>query len=142
MRNFAKRILACEADGDLSAATQAPKAFHVFEKMRPQLAALMGNGGFRVLLSRALALARPEAPWLRAIDVKSDGALGGLEETQAKLSSDAMFVGKVALLAQLLGLLLTFIGENLTLRLVLEVWPNAALNDLDLAKEFNHEEAK
>jgi circadian clock protein KaiC len=45
-----------------------------------------------------------------------------------------MFVGGVALLAQLLGLLVAFIGENLTLRLVREVWPKAPLNDLDLVK--------
>jgi hypothetical protein len=141
MRNFAKRIIACESDGDKSADTTTPEAFHVFEKLRPQLAVLMGNGGFRALLSRALALARAEVPWLRTIQVKSDGALVGLEEAQAQQSSDSMFVGKVALLAQLLGLLAAFIGENLTSRLVLEIWPSAALNDLDLVKGDNHEEA-
>ena len=142
MRNFAKRIVACESKGDPSADVTPPEAFHVFEKLRPQLTVLMGNGGFRALLSRALALARAEAPWLRAIHVEPDGALGGLEETKAKLSSDAIFVGLVALLAQLLGLLVAFIGENLTLRLVLEIWPTATINDLDLARGKNHEETK
>ena len=33
------------------------------------------------------------------------------------------------LVAQLLGLLFTFIGESLTLRLLLDVWPEAALDD-------------
>jgi hypothetical protein len=142
MRNFAKRIIICETNGDNSADTQTPETLQVFEKLRPPLAALMGNGGFQALLSRALALARAEVPWLRSIHVKSDGALGGLEEIQAQLSLDAMFVGKVALLAQLLGLLVAFIGGSLTTRLVLEIWPNAALSDLELVKGDNHEEAK
>jgi len=37
----------------------------------------------------------------------------------------------VTLLAQLLGLLVTFIGEALTVRLVREVWPKVPLDDLD-----------
>src|SRR5580658_223115 len=134
MRNFAKRIIACEANGHKSAHAHIPDTFHVFERLRPPLAALMGNGGFRALLSRALTLARPEAPWLQAIHVKSDGALAASEEIHAQMSSDAMIVGRVALLAELLGLLVAFIGENLTSRLVLEVWPDAPLNDPESTK--------
>ena len=36
--------------------------FLVCEKLRPHLAMLMGNAGFRALLSRALALAKAEVP--------------------------------------------------------------------------------
>jgi len=142
MRNFAKRIMACEANGHESAQSKIPSDLPVFEKLRPHLTRLMGNGGFRALLSRALALAGAEVPWLRAIQVKSDGALDGLEEIQSQLSLDAMFAGRVALLAQLLGLLDAFIGENLTVRLVLEVWPQAPLYDLDLVKGEKNEEPK
>jgi len=39
----------------------------------------------------------------------------------------------------LLGLLVAFIGENLTIRLVREVWPKAPLNDLDLTQEGKNE---
>ena len=139
MRDFAKRIIACEANGHESAQPQIQRDFDLFEKLRPQLATLMGNDGFQALLSRALVLALVEAPWLNAIHVKSDGDLGGLKEIHAQLSSDAMFVGKVDLLAQLLGLLVAFIGEDLTLRLVLEVWPKAMINDLDLTKGNTHD---
>jgi hypothetical protein len=132
MRNFAKHLILCEANGNKSAQANAPDAFNVCEKLRPQLATLMGNGGFRALLSRALALASAEVPWLCAVHVKSDGALGGLEELPAQLDLDKFFEGRAVLLAQLLGLLVAFIGENLTLRLVREVWPKARLNDLDL----------
>src|SRR5665213_451831 len=118
MRNFAKRLMVCEANGNKSAQTKVPNDFKVCEKLRPQLAALMGSGGFRVLYMRALVLARGEVSWLSGALVKPDGTLGGLEESQASLSPDELFEGRVVLLAQLLGLLVAFIGENLTLRLV------------------------
>ena len=64
--------------------------------------------------------------------VKADGSLEGLDELGAQVDPDEIFEGCVVLLAQLLGLLVAFIGENLTLRLVREVWPKLSLNDLDL----------
>jgi hypothetical protein len=142
LRNFAKRIIACETNGHESVPIKTPDAFHVFEKLRPPLATLMGNGGFRALLSRSLALASAEVPWLRALHVKSDGALEGLEETHAQLSLDVMSEGRAALLAQLLGLLVAFIGENLTLRLVNEVWPKATFSELDLIHGNQNEKTK
>jgi hypothetical protein len=50
--------------------------------------------------------------------------------------------GGVVLLAQLLGLLVAFIGENLTLRLVREVWPKVPLDDLDFGKGEKNEKTK
>jgi hypothetical protein len=141
MQNLAKRIIACESDGDPSAESQIPRAFYVFEKLRPQLVRLMGNGGFRALVSRALRLSRPEIPWLRSIQVNSEGALEGLEDINGKLSLDALFVGKVALLGQLLGLLDAFIGENLTSGLVMDIWPQAQMNDMNAVKGNKHEKA-
>ena len=47
--------------------------------------------------------------------VKADGSLEGVEEHHAQLDPDELFEGRVVLLAQLLGLLVAFIGENLTL---------------------------
>ena len=82
----------------------------------------MGEGGFRALLARALALAAAEVPWLRAVQVKADGTLAGWEELPAQLDPDEYLEGRVVLLAQLLGLLVAFIGEKLTLRLMREVW--------------------
>jgi hypothetical protein len=42
----------------------------------------------------------------------------------------------------LLGLLVAFIGETLTLRLVREVWPKAPLNELDLSEGNKNEKNK
>ena len=116
--------------------------FGVCEKLRPQLVPLMGTGGFRALLSRALALAGAEVPWLRAVQVKGDGVVERLEGLPKQPDLDAMLEGKVVLLAHLLGLLVAFIGENLTLRLVREVWPKARFNNLESDKGDQNEKSK
>jgi hypothetical protein len=132
MRSFAERVLACEPPGREASEAKTLEAFQVFDKLRPHLATLMGNGGFRALLSRALALANAEISWLSAVNVKADGSLEGLKELRGQLDPAAFFESSVVLLAQLLGLLVAFIGEDLTVRLVREVWPKVSLNDLDL----------
>jgi hypothetical protein len=131
IRNFAERLSVFEARRNRSIGTKTPAVFEGFEKLRPQLVPLMGTGGFQVLLARALALARSEVPWLRAVQVNEDGSLAGLEAVRAQTDPAEFLEGGVVLLSRLLGLLVAFIGENLTLRLLREAWPNVPLNDLD-----------
>ena len=134
MRDFADRLIAYETGGNNSSVTKTPAACLVSEKLRPHLATLMGNVGFRALLSRALALANAEAPWLRAVHVNADGSYEVLDELATQVDPDEIVEGCVVLLAQLLGLLVAFIGEDLTLRLVREVWPKLFLDNLDFDK--------
>jgi hypothetical protein len=142
MREFATRLIACETRGKKSSAIKNPTVFPVCEKLRPHLATLVGNTGFRALLSRALALAGAEVAWLRVVQVKADGSLEAPKELHAQPEPDELFKGRVVLVAQLLGLLVAFIGENLTLRLVREIWPKAPLNDLDFGKGNKNEKKK
>ena len=128
MRDFAERLIAYEMRGNKSSKTKTPAACLVSEKLQPRLATLMGNLGFRSLLSRALVLANADVPWLRAVHVNAEGSFEGLPELGAQLDPDEIFEGCVVLLAQLLGLLVAFIGEDLTLRLVGEVWPKLPRN--------------
>ena len=142
MRDFAERLIAFETRGNSSSKTKTPAAFLVDEKLRPHLATLLGNIGFRALLSRALALANAEVPWLRAVHVNADGSLEGLDALEAQVKPEEMAEGKIVLLAQLLGLLVAFIGETLTLWLVREAWPTMPLNGLDLDTGDTNEKAK
>src|SRR4051794_9596997 len=110
VRSLAGRLIALEgasepSDGPVGAAVRA------CGKLRVPLSKLAGPAGFRSLLSRALAMAKAEAPSLGPIRVRPDGTLEGMEEVQ-----DAE--GGVVVVAHLIGLLVTFIGEPLTLRLV------------------------
>ena len=134
MRDFAERLIAHETKVNKSSATKPSAAFLVVEKLRPLLANLMGNAGFRALLSRSLALANAEVSWLRTVQVQSDGSLQGLDELDAQVDRNEFSEGRVVLLAVFLGLLVAFIGEKLTLQLAREVWPKLSLNDLNVSK--------
>ena len=141
-RYLAERLIAYEMSGNKSSETKTSAAFFVVEKLRPQLVALLGNVGFSALLSRALALANAEVPWLRAVHVKSDGSLEGLAELESQVDLEEIVEGSVVLFAQLLGLLVAFIGGSLTLRLVREIWPKITLNDVDFGSGDKNENPK
>jgi hypothetical protein len=142
MRDFAERLIAYETKGNKSSQTQPAVAFLVGEKMRMHLTALMGNVGYRALLSRAIALAKAEVPWLHGVHVKANGTLGGIDELGAQVSSEKIAEGSAVLLAQLLGLLVAFVGGSLTVRLVREMWPKIPLNDLDFGNGDKNENPK
>lgn len=131
MQSIAKRLLAYEAPANEHSEATTAAVFYVTDRLRSHLAPLMGAGGFRALLSRALVLAVEEVPWLRAVRVKTDGSLEGLEALRAQLEPAAFLEGKAMLLAQLLGLMVAFTGPDLTSRLVGEIWPQIPLDDLD-----------
>jgi hypothetical protein len=69
------------------------------------------------------------------VQVGADGSLKGLDELGPQKDQDMSMEGGAILIAQLLGLLLTFIGEGITLRLVQDVWPESAFDDRDSGKE-------
>jgi hypothetical protein len=55
-------------------------------------------------------------------------------ELGAQHNSGELLEGGVVLVAQLLGLLVAFIGKDLTMGFVLEVWPEVPLDNLELDK--------
>lgn len=103
---------------------------------------LMGRGGFQALLARALVLATADAPWLAAVQVLADGELEGLAVAHARLDAAEFSEGEAVLLAQLLGLLVALIGPALTLRLILQIWPQLSLDDADFGGTAINEKAK
>jgi hypothetical protein len=125
-RYLAQRLLAYEAVAGENSEPAESAAFRVCAKLRRPLITLAGVDGFRSLLSRALTLARAEAPNLSSVQVAADGSLKGLDELASQTDKEQARVGAAILIAHLIGLLLTFIGEGLTLRLVQDVWPEVA----------------
>ena len=142
MRSFAKRLLATEIAGMRPGEAADATLFPVTDKLRPHLTLLMGKGGVRALLARALVLASAEMPWLSAAQVNANGDLDGLEALAVGLDPTEFFECRVVLLAQLLGLLVAFIGPNLTSRLIGEVWPQVPLKERDFGKENDREKGK
>jgi hypothetical protein len=127
MRELAQHLLAVEAAKQDSPDEQVHAAVRVCEKLRISLTRLAGAEGFTSLMRRAVALARAEVPALKGISVKPDGSLVGLEALGAGNESEST-AAALAITAHLLALLVTFIGRSLTLRLLHEAWPNAALD--------------
>src|SRR6202161_1275065 len=124
-RHLAQRLLTYEAVAGENSEPLESAAFRVCAKLRQPLTTLAGVVGFRSLLSRALTLARTEAPSLSAVQVAADGSLQGLDELEPQIDKDQAREAGVILIAQLIGLLLFFVGEGLTLRLVIsEVLPH------------------
>ena len=123
-RYLAQRIITYESGASKNSGTTESTAFRVCAKLRQPLITLAGVAGFRSLLSRALTLARAEAPSLSAVQVAADGTLQGLDELRPRVDADQAREAGVILIAQLVGLLLFFMGEGLTLKLVIsEVLP-------------------
>ena len=123
LRSLAKHLIVSETLRNKSSKAKNPAAFHhVTERLRPHLSTLLGNAGFRTLLSRALAVATVEVLWLRAVQVQGDGVLEGLDELRPQLKPAEFLEGRVVLLAHLLGLLVAFMGTSLTVRLMNEIW--------------------
>jgi len=134
MWHVANRLIANEIRENESPEIKTSEAFYAGEKLRPHLTALTGEGGFRALLLRTLALTYPKFPKLRAVHVNADGSLAGWEELCSQLSPAELFDSRVYLLAELLGLLVAFIGEEITQGLIREIWPNVRLDDSDTDK--------
>jgi hypothetical protein len=101
--------------------------------LRVSLARLAGVAGFHSLMSRAVALAKAEVPTLAGAEVRADGSLEGLDGPRHDRDAGAGGEGGVVVVAQLLGLLVTFIGEPLTLRLVRDAWPEASATGPDVS---------
>jgi hypothetical protein len=115
-RDLAQRLLANENAAGKTSAEFA--AFGVCEMLRQPLVTLAGVAGFRSLLSRALTLARAEAPCLSAVQVAADGSLQGLGELRPRVDADQAREAGIILISQLLGLLVRVVGEAMTLQLV------------------------
>jgi hypothetical protein len=126
-RELAQLLLSYEAVDEETSMADMQAVCRVCDKLRRPLATLAGAEGFRSLLARALALAKQESPALGAWEVKADGSLEGLDDEGAQSGS--------VLIAQLIGLMITFIGESLTLRLLHDVWLD--LPDAEVGFERN-----
>jgi len=130
MRDLAKQLVAYEAAAGKASETESA-ALRLYEKLRGRLTALAGVAGFHSLAIRAVAQARADAPGLWAVEVASDGSLKGRGESEPPVDvvNDLAGEGGAVLIGRLLGLLLMFLGEPLTLNLISDLWPDAGLDD-------------
>ena len=135
-RDLAQRLLDYEVFAGKTSEPAESATLRVYEKLRQELGEFAGVAGFQSLASRALALAKTEAPSLSAVRVSADGAIQGLGEIEHQFDIDKIRAGEfpageggIILIARLLGLLHLLLGEALTLRLLRATWQGGAFND-------------
>jgi hypothetical protein len=133
MEHLAIRLLGLELPGAESTNAETDHLLQAFARIRAPLVKLAGSAGFNMLLARAVALAAKRDASLVHLRVEIDGSLSGLDEVRLALNGNhskqhARDHGGTIILAELLGLLISFVGESLTLTLVREAWPDADLD--------------
>ena len=138
-RDFAERLISIGVIETTSSASKPPAVFTVIEKLRPCLAQVVGDLGFTAVLSRALVIANADVAWLRAVHVKPDGSLEGLDELEAKVDPQEIAEGRVVLLAEFVSLLVELIGERIVLQLVHQAMPKVSKDDLYFGKGSERE---
>jgi hypothetical protein len=131
MRDLAQRLLSYEAGAGNTSVPVESTTLRVYQKLRQKLGELAGCAAFHALASRALTLARLEAPSLTVVQIGADGSLEGMSavECSMKVEQDRADESGVILISRLLGLLLVFVGEALTLSLLRDAWPGALDDD-------------
>ena len=136
MRELAHRLFAYEVVvGKTSELMEFP-ILRIYEKLRQSLSAFAGVAAFESLAFRALTQAKSEAPGLWAVQVAQGGSLQGLGQFEPQIDMEKDLAdrfpagdGGIILIACLLGLLLLFLGDALTLSLLRNTWPDEAFDD-------------
>ena len=122
---LARWLLTTEVVGAEGPLASPAAAVRVFEKLSKRLAQLITLVGSDALLTRAVHLSRGEFPFLDGAQItRSDDSLTlRLRDSGKGAESGHVAEGFEAVLAILIALLVSFIGVDLTLHLLREVWP-------------------
>ncbi len=126
MKRLAQRLIAEEMTARADSMDRRTPGEEVCAKLRNALVRLAGVDGFVALMRRSITLGRKNDPSLHAVAVDANGSVSGVD--QVDLDAAAVLV------ASLLDLLEVFIGEALTLGVVLGSWP-----ELEEKGELNYE---
>ncbi len=107
-------------------------AERVFEALRLRLSSVLGVAGYSTLLARSFVLTRDAYPWLAQIGADKTGSLlGRLEATMQEQDFAEAARGVAAVLTRFTTLLITFIGADLTNRLLETVWQDLETGNAD-----------
>jgi len=136
IRDLTRRLLSYEAAAGKHSMPEESSTLRVYEKLRQSLTAVAGAASFQSIASRALVLARSEDRSLGGAQIATDGSLqdfieyeSQVEVVKGRTSEFQSNDRGIILIARLLGLLHTFLGEALTLSLLRDAWPDATFDD-------------
>lgn len=118
IEDWARRLIASAVDADEPSSETEIATLRVYEKLRKQLRAPVGEDAFQALASRALAVAKVQSPRLRPLQIMADGSLVGVSELDSRMGKDESGQVGVILVTQLLRLFITLLGEGPAVRLI------------------------
>ena len=127
LRQLALKVLAQYAGSTAGSEALAAAARHAYDDLARVSAPLIGQVGVEALTRRALHLAQREYPWLAQTHELEQAerpftqVIACLERQDPAVAIEAAG----AVFATFTGLLVTFIGEPLTARLLRQAWPDA-----------------
>jgi hypothetical protein len=137
LADVVQRLLVHDARGGQGTQDLADAMERACQALHNRLVPLVGAAGFDALIGRAVKLAAREFPFLAAIVAMTaptsslDGLQPAVEGREPAEVRDAL----VAILTNLISLLVIFIGENLALRKMREVWPDMPLHSPESSSE-------
>jgi hypothetical protein len=127
LRQLALTVLARHTGPAEGAEAVAAAALRAYDDLARVSAPLIGQIGVDALTGRALHLAQRDYPWL-ADTREPEQAEGPFTQVMVCLERQDPAVATEAagaVFATFMGLLITFIGEPLTMRLLRKAWPDA-----------------
>jgi len=133
---LAQQLLAYESSVHPRADELPTVARHIYDRLRVRLSVFLGDVGFDALWERALSMARRavrsanEAPGEHAETLPPglSVALAGRDAAEAQSVLVAAF-------ASFFALLFSFIGEDISLRLIRQMWPDLRFDAADAPGE-------
>jgi hypothetical protein len=118
INDWARKLIALEAQADTSSEQTELVTLRVYEKLRRQFCAPVGVDAFQALASRALSLTKSQFPGLSVVSVEANGGLRGLGEIESSFSTLADGEAGITLIGQMLRLFISLLGEAATVRLI------------------------
>lgn len=141
--DLASWLIAKELGGEANIAEQPAAAERACQKLSVGLSRTVSAAGAQALVARALHLARPEFAFLGGVraGLPPGPCYEGLSDSTRDVATTEVARGLLAVLGTLLALLVKYIGEELTLRMVWEVWPDLPLLALSEPRNTDGQEA-
>jgi hypothetical protein len=126
LRRLGVRVLMHQAGPAPDSAALAAAARRRFDELARVLAPLVGQVGIDALADRAVHLAQREYSWLANTGDSEDanGPFSHISRSLERQEPALAIQAAAAVLATFTGLLVTMIGEPLTVRLMRQAWPD------------------
>jgi hypothetical protein len=122
MLALSARVLACERARHPGEREWSVPVLAAFHQLHDTMSNLVGGVGFDAIVRRAIQLTRREHAWLEPVPIGAPVEIERLADQGNRVDEREATEGVTVLFAMVLQLLSTFIGGELTLRQVRQIW--------------------